>query len=81
MATKVRIEFIGKGWRECLFDQRCKALVYTTADSLAARAGDGYESVHFIGDFGGGRPVGLVKTGTQEAREDQARNKTLNKLL
>lgn len=62
-------------------DARCQSLVYATADALAARAGDGYEPVHFIGDFGGGRPIGLVKTGTRAACIDQARNKTLNKLI
>lgn len=81
MATKMRIEWNSEGFKSILTSAGTKALVDSAAQSIAAKCGEGYEAKSFMGGFGGGRYVGAVHASTQEAREDEAENKTLEKAV
>ena len=80
-ANGVRIQFISEGWRQILNSADVAAIVDETGQRIAARAGEGYEYKPKKLGYGGGRVGGFVVAATQEAREDQAENKTLQGAL
>lgn len=82
MATKVRIELLSDGIRDLLMSQPIAAECEKAAETIAARAGDGFEVLPMRKQsFGGGRIGYAVKTATQEAREAEATDKVLSKAV
>jgi len=79
MASKVRIEFISAGFKQCL--QQSQGIVTAKVDAVAAAAGDGFNARVIQGGFGGGRPVGFVSADTAKARKAEAKDKVLSKAL
>lgn len=80
MAKTVRIEHISEGWRQILCSAGVKALVDSTGQRMADMAGDGYAYKEAYLSYGGGRVGGFVVADTHEARLDEARNKTLERI-
>lgn len=82
MTLRIEIEHKSDGWREVLFSQGVSSLVTSTANGIAARAGDGFTVSTIKGGFGGGRPVAFVSASTPEAliaeTEDKAMTRAVN---
>ena len=83
MPTKIKMEFMHKGFRQILLNDNTKQTLEEAAETVASQAGDGYESeTHIVyGDFGGGRLIAHVKTVSREAAYDQAVNHTLEEAV
>lgn len=84
MATKVRIEFNSEGFRELLQSDGIRKLISDNAKAIQQRAGGdeaGYSEHEYLGGYGGGRWVATVDTATEEAKRDEAENKTLTKAV
>lgn len=68
MATKIRLEFIGKGFREILMSQNCADVCAEAGQGIATRATAaipyegalGYEYQPAVLGYGGGRAGGYV---------------------
>ena len=81
MASTVRIEHISEGWREILGSPGVKALVDAEGQRIADAAGEGYIYQQAYMSYGGGRVGGFVVADTYEAKLDEARNKTLDRVV
>lgn len=82
MAAKVRIELDHKGIRELLTSEPIAASCLDAANTIASRAGEGFEVLPLRQmDFGGGRVGYAVYTATEEARIAEAEEKTLSKAV
>ena len=84
MTTKIRIEFNSEGFKELLQSEGMRKLVSDNAKAIQQRAGGdeaGYSEHEYMGGYGQGRWVGTVEAATEEARRDEAENKTLTKAV
>lgn len=79
--AKMRIEWNPEGFKAILTSAGTRSLVESAAQSIAARCGEGYTAKTFMGGFGGGRHIGAVHADTEDARLDEAENKTLEKAV
>lgn len=82
--SRVRIEWNDKGFREVLNSPEVAAATEAVAKRVARAAGgeDDYEVKQFKGSYGGSpRVVQSVKTATDQARLDQAKDETLTRAL
>ena len=79
--SSIRIEFVSQGFHDILVSQPVADLVDSTGKRVASRAGDGFGYRHRIGNYGGGRVIGLVTADTMEARESEATGKTLTRAV
>lgn len=82
MATKVRIELNHDGIRELLLSAPIASECEKAAETIAARAGDGFVVLPMkqMG-FGGGRVGYAVKAETEEAKIAEAEDKVLSKAV
>ena len=82
MATKVRIELLSDGIHDLLCSAPIGAECEKAAETVAARAGDGFIVLPMrqMG-FGGGRIGYAVKTDTYEACIAEAEDKVLSKAV
>ena len=81
MASTVRIEHISEGWRQILGSPGVKALVDAEGQRMADAAGEGYIYQQAYMSYGGGRVGGFVVADTHQAKLDEARNKTLERIV
>lgn len=81
MPSNIKISFISKGFHDILSSQNVASVVDQQAQRIAAKAGDGFEASHFMGNFGGGRVIGVVRAETYEARRAEATDKTLSRAV
>lgn len=82
MGTKIKIELNSAGISELLNSAQIGSECKKAADSIAAKAGEGFEvSSAWHANFGGGRVAYSVKTATQEARIAEAEDKVLSKAV
>ena len=80
MASKTHIEFIDQGFREILSSSGTKTCVESVAQSIQAKAGNGFEAeTSYYGQ--GHRWMGFVHTTNRESMKDEAENKTLTKAV
>lgn len=80
MATKVRIVFNSAGFAQVLQLPALRADIERRTNAIAAAAGDGMEAEVIDANYGGSpRPIGIVSTGTYEARKAEAEGKALSK--
>lgn len=80
--TKVRIELNRDGIRELLMSDAIAKECEKAAQSIASRAGEGFEvsELRKMG-YGGGRVGYTVRTDTYEARKAEATDKVLSKAV
>ena len=81
MAQKVRIEFLGRGFKQLLGSREVGDELKRRTDAIAAAAGDGFEASVWYGGFGGGRLIGTVRSGTVAAARAEAENKALTRAI
>lgn len=82
MATKVRLEFLNEGFQQVLSSGQVKSLVESTAQDVAARAGEGFEAAPLSLSFGGSpRPGAVVRTTDTESRKAEAQFKALSRAV
>lgn len=80
MASKTHIEFIDQGFREILSSSGTRTCVESVAQSIQAKAGNGFEAeTSYYGQ--GHRWMGFVHTTDRESMKDEAENKTLTKAV
>lgn len=80
MASKTKIQFIDKGFRDILSSEGTKEVIQSTANNIKTRAGAKYEAdVSYYGQ--GHRWMGFVHTTDLESMRDEAENKTLTKAV
>ena len=82
MATKIKLEFIDKGFQEIINSPGVAALTQSAAQSIAARAGDGFEwSTYKTRGLRYDRTAAVVKAANYKARRAEATDKALSKAV
>ena len=81
MASTVRIEHISEGWREILSSAEVKGLVDSVGQNMADSAGEGYVYIPTYLTRRWNRVGGFVVASTYQAKLDEARNKTLERVV
>lgn len=81
MATKVKMEFISDGFRQILESQGVADVCEQAGQSIAAKAGDGFEYFPAHLNYGGGRTGGFVNATTYEAMLSEAIDKSLTRAV
>lgn len=79
--STVRIEFVSQGFHDILTSQAVADLVDSQGRRIASNAGDGFAYRHRIGNYGGGRAIGLVTADTLAARTAEATDKSLTRAV
>lgn len=78
--TKVKLQFIDKGFQDILSAPGTLDAVKAATESIQAKAGQGYEAeTSYYGQ--GHRWMGFVHTTDTESMKDEAENKTLTKAV
>lgn len=82
MATKIRLEFLDEGFQQVLNSSQVKSLIESTAQDVAARAGEGFEAAPLPLSFGGSpRPGAVVRTTDAESLKAEAETKALSRAV
>lgn len=82
MATKIRLEFLNEGFQQVINSSHVRSLVESTAQDVAARAGDGFEVTPVAMNFGGSpRPGATIRTTDDESRKAEAERKALSRAV
>ena len=76
----IRVTLNSPGIRSMLCSQGVKNLVDSKSREITGKV-SGCASDSFLGDYGGGRWIGVVRTATKEARESEARSLTLTRAV
>lgn len=80
MASKTKLTFIDKGFRDILSSAGTKSVIDETANRIALNAGAGYEAnSSYYGQ--GHRWIGFVHTTDTKSMRDEAEHKTLTKAV
>ena len=61
MGARVRLEFVSNGFHEVINQPGVGAAVRSAAQGIANKAGHGATVRMFRGNYGGGRPVAVVR--------------------
>ena len=77
----VTMKWNSDGFRQILEGPGVQQHVEGVCEAMAARAGDGFTHHTFIGNYGGGRVIGIVQTGTRAARRAEAVDKALSRAV
>ena len=78
MGAKVRLEFVSSGFHEVINQPGVGAAVRSAAQGVARKAGHGATVRAFRGNYGGGRPVAIVRVANHgDEREFAAAKKAL----
>ena len=80
MTSKTKIQFIDKGFRDILSSSGTRTCVESVAQSIQAKAGNGFEAeTSYYGQ--GHRWMGFVHTTDYESKKSESENKTLTKAV
>lgn len=78
--TKVKLQFIDKGFQDILSSSGTRTCVEGVAQSIQAKAGNGFEAeTSYYGQ--GHRWMGFVHTTDYESMKSESENKTLTKAV
>lgn len=80
MASKTKLQFIDKGFRDILSSNGTLDAVKSAADSIQSRAGQGFEAeTSYYGQ--GHRWMGFVHSTDLKSMKEESENKTLTKAV
>lgn len=83
---KTRIQFLSEGFHEILTSEEVQGLVMESSQAIANKANqsleaEGFRASTFVGNYGGGRHIGVVNASTYEAKQEEATNKVLSRAV
>ena len=81
MATKVKIRWNNKGFKDILNGSELQQEMWRTAQHVKQEAGDGFEIESWQSNMKGGRPAISVKAKTEKAKKAEAKDKSLTKAV
>jgi hypothetical protein len=80
MASKTKLQFIDKGFRDILSSEGTKSCIESVTSSIQTKAGPDFEGeVSYYGQ--GHRWMGFVHTTDHESMKEESENKTLTKAV
>ena len=77
----VRFKFKSGGFAAVLNSPGVRGEITRRTNAIAEAAGDGFDGDVIDGSYGGGRPIGIVRTANTSARRAEAKDKKLSKAI
>lgn len=88
MSSQLRLEFNSDGFREILCGDGVKGMVDSATEKIKVKAdagiqgtSEGFSASSFLGNYGGGRWVGVVSTTDKESMIAESEGKALSKAV